>query len=421
MRGGEMFHHLSSLKDNFIFNIFCNNYRLKGDDYMLITGIIAVDQHWGATDPIRYRKELNFCLFDRINHMKKLDFIIFGGDTFDMKEYVSSSTFKEILEFIYDLINATKNLNTKIVFIEGTRTHDSLQLDTLDKIFRKIMGCDRISFISTVCEDKIKDMSVLYIPEEYMADQDSYYKEFFNKTYDMIVGHGITDKIWYAGRDNSIELNHHTTAPIFKVNELCNIANYVYFGHIHEHKSYGPNNRFISVGPSTRWEYGKEWDCGYYIVEYDTQSCLMDMEFVVNEKAPKLITKAFNILETETIEKIDSSLDNILSIRNDVDGLRIIVNLGTNVDKFESIRDFIITKIGQHKNVKLVLNLVDNEDESTNDNVSNESEVDRMELSGKILESAKTPVETQVANFILYKHGEHIPIDYIKEVLEIND
>ena len=382
---------------------------------MLVTGIIAVDQHWGATNPKKYREELDLCLFNRIENMDKLDFIMFGGDTFDMKEYVSSDTFKEVLNYIYDLIKITERLNTKIVFIEGTRTHDSLQLDTLEKIFNKIMGCERIKFISSVCEDQIGDMKVLYIPEEYITDQEEYYKDFFNKKYDMILGHGITDKIWYAGKDNSVELNHHTTAPIFKVDELCSIGNYVYFGHIHEHKSYGPNKRFISVGPSTRWEYGKEWDCGYYIVEYDTQSCLMDMEFVVNESAPKLVTTALNITESMTVDNVDTILDDILKKTKEVDGLRIIVNLSVSIDKCDAIRDFIVTKVHQYPNTKLVLNLTDNID-------IYESEIlDRkeVEIAEKILGTTKTPIEAQVANFILYKWGEDISIDYIRDVLNI--
>lgn len=382
---------------------------------MLITGIIAVDQHWGAIDPKRYRHEMDLCFMNRIQHMKKLDFIMFGGDTFDMKEYVSSDTFKEVLRFIHDLINLTEPLNTKIIFIEGTRTHDSLQLSTLNIIFNDILGCNRIKFISTVCEDKIGDMSILYIPEEYIADQEEYYKEYFSKHYDLILGHGITDKIWYAARDKSVDLNHHTTAPIFKVDELCNVANYVYFGHIHEHRSYGPNNRFTSVGPSTVWEYGKEWDCGYYIVEYDTQSCLMMEEFIVNENAPKLVTRGLVLTESVSVPEVDKLLDDILKISPSVDGLRIVVTLSDQIDNFEPIKDFIITKVGQHSNTKLVLK-IDNMENDSDEDVMTE---DTRELTGKILESTKTPIENQIANYILYKRGENISLEYIKDLLDI--
>lgn len=380
---------------------------------MLITGIIAVDQHWGATDPEKYRHELDVCLFDRIQHMKKLDFIMFGGDTFDMKEYVSSDTFKYVLMFIDDLLKKTEHLNTQLVFIEGTRTHDSLQLDTLKIIFNDILGSDRIKFVSTVSEDVIGDMKILYIPEEYVANHETYYEEYFRKHYDMILGHGITDKIWYANRDKSVDLNHHTTAPIFKVDELCNIANYIYFGHIHEHRSYGKDNRFTSVGPSTRWEYGKEWDCGFYIVEYDTQSCLMEAEFVVNELAPKLITKALVVKSTDTVDDVDQSLDNLLNRWKDADGLRIVVTIPNNIENFSSIRDFIITKIGQHQNVKLVLKIdeIVTEDETVTS--------DELKVTEKVLESTKTPIENQIANFIQYKRGENISVEYIKEVLDI--
>ena len=382
---------------------------------MIVTGIIAVDQHWGATDPKRYRTEMDLCLFNRIEHMEKLDFIMFGGDTFDMKEYVSSDTFKEILKFIKDLLTATERLNTQIVFIEGTRNHDSLQLDTLEIIFNYILHCNRIKFVNTVEEDNISGMSVLYIPEEYVVDQDEYYEKYFNKHYDLILGHGITDKIWYASKDKSIDLNHHTTAPIFSVDKLCEVGNYVYFGHIHEHKSYGPNNRFISVGPSTVWEYGKGWDCGYYIVEYDTNTCLMMEEFVVNENAPKLITRGLVIDSDISIEELDEKLDKIIWISENVDGLRIVTTIHSNIDKFEAIKDFIITKVGQHNKVKLTLKIEHASDEEDISDMTDENK----ELAERILGSTKTPIETQISNYILYKKGENIPIDYIKDVLDI--
>ena len=389
----------------------------KGPTFMLLTGIIAVDQHWGAIDPVRYRYEMNMCLFNRIEHMKKLDFIMFGGDTFNMKEYVSSDTFKEVLRFIHDLILITDEFNTEIVFIEGTRTHDSLQLDTLSIIFNTIFNCSRIKFISKVCEDKIGDMNILYLPEEYISNQKEYYKSYFEKHYDLILGHGITDKIWYASKNKSDDLNHHTTAPIFSVDQLCEVGNYVYFGHIHEHKSYGPNNRFTSVGPSTIWEYGKGDECGYYIVEYDTQSCLMMEEFVPNENAPKLVTKALSIKETITVDELDHKLDNILKLSKDVDGLRIIITMDDRIENFDSLKDFVITRVGQYPNTKLVLKIESIEDDELTDYADNEDK----ETTGKILESTKTPIENQIANFVLYKRGKNISLDYIKDLLDIRN
>lgn len=349
--------------------------------------------------------------------MEKLDFIMFGGDTFNMKEYVSSETFKQVLLFIKDLITETERLNTKIIFIEGTRTHDSLQLGTLSIIFNEILKCDRLKFVDTVEEDDINGMKILYLPEEYIVDQEEYYSEYFNKRYDLILGHGITDKIWYASKDKSIDLNHHTTAPIFKVDKLCNIGRYVYFGHIHEHKSYGPDNRFTSVGPSTVWEYGKEWECGYYIVDYDTHTFIMDEEFVVNENAQKLVTKALVIESDIELELLDKKIDDIVKISKRADGLRVIVTIHDNIDKFESVKDFIITKIGQYDNVKLVLHIVNMESDNTesSDDISPENK----ELAEKILGSTQTPIENQISNYILYKRGENISVEYIKELLDI--
>jgi DNA repair exonuclease SbcCD nuclease subunit len=388
---------------------------------MLVTGLSLVDQHWGAIPPARYRWELNNCLFDKIDELNKLDFIVHGGDTFDMKEYTTADPFKELLTYVFDLLDRTERLGTIIVFIEGTRTHDSLQLDTLKLIFNTILKCDRIKFIKTVTKDDLCGLKVLYIPEEYVLDQDDYYKDYFNDHYDIIFGHGMIDKIWYVKKEKTGDMVQQTTAPVFNVDQLCNIGNYVYFGHIHEHKAYGPDKRFKYVGPSTVWEYDKEWDCGYYHLTYDTVSNVMDEEFIVNKNAQKLLTRSITISESVDINTLDKRLDDIIKENIErADGLRLVVNISESIDNFGGIKDYLISKIGTYRKMKLVLKILELEETIKNDQENNETE-DTPETQRKsFFDDFKEPSAEQISEFIRFRKGKNIPIEYIKQLLEIS-
>lgn len=379
-------------------------------------GIILTDLHWGAVPPVRFQQELDKCLFEKIDSLKHLDFLIIGGDLFDMKEYLSSNVAKYILYFLNHLIERTEKFHTKIIIIEGTWTHDSLQLDTLSIIFHEIAKQDRIQFIHTVTDMKLCGMDVLFIPEEYVIDQELYYQDYFKNHYDLIVGHGMTDVIWYMRNEKSTEMKTQTSAPVFSVEKLCTIGNYVYFGHVHEHKAYGPNKRFKYVGPVSRWEFDKEWDCGYYLLEYDLHTKVMGEEFIINDYARIFRTTAFHIKEeiglSELSKLVESRLDSLLK---EADRIRIIVSLNPNLSNFMVIKDWFITKMALYKEVKLVLSI----DEVSDTEEEKEIKEKKLQSSKQILEVG-IPDEVRVSRFIKNNYNKNIPIEEIKETIGIS-
>lgn len=372
----------------------------------MLDAIIMADMHCGAINPDRFMKELDSCLFTRLNHMKKLDAFIIAGDLFDMKEYSSSDTFRMVLELLQKILEYTEKLDTKIVVLKGTRTHDDLQLYTLETIYK---DCERIKFIHTVETDEICGVSFLYVPEEYVIDQELYYREYFASHYDIMIGHGMIDKIWYA-KDNTRK--GISSAPIFNVEDLCKTANYCYFGHIHEHRAYGKSKRFKYVGPMTVWEYDKK-DCGYYIIHYDETSNLANEEYVPNEYAQVLKTCPISVADTMTMEELVDKIQTVLD-HKDYDGMKLIVRLNPSVPIYVQAKNYLVTKIGLYD--KVTLSIVSDEVEETKEEVAVREKTEELH---EALFTNTLDDDAAIAEFIRNKEGKHISLNRIREVCAI--
>lgn len=381
-----------------------------------ITSImVSADWHIGATDPSRFRMELIRTVESVIKRTKKLDLFVVAGDTFDMKEYLSSDSVKVFFQIMVDLLKMTKSYNTQFRFIEGTRTHDALQLSTLDVIFNQLMGIDRVKFIEEVTEEKLIGLDILYIPEEYIVDSDLYYKSYFSKHYDFLFGHGNTDLMWYMKKEKQRKVS---SAPVFNVDELCKISNYSYFGHFHYRIESGVDKRFKSIGPVSRWEFGKDGDCGLYYIEYDKTSNLAFEEYVVNEYAPVLSTTIINIKRNYDLETLNKKIrEKINPAMKESDKVRLIVNMDTNLDTFIIMRDFILASYGNLDRLTLLLKLISSEDSDKTEQISIEKSIEEKPyLYNKTMHD-----EAKIAAFIRKKEGVNISLENILDVIKKKD
>lgn len=386
-----------------------------------IHGYVLADLHWGAINPQRFMEELDAYLFTEIQKEHQLDFIVICGDFFDSKEYLSSDTVRLALSFINKLIYHTHDFNTEIYIIEGTRSHDNYQLDTLHDIFNVYCNCSRFHIINNVqaCNDFAGyDCTALFIPEEYMVNDEEYYKEFFgvDKKYDFIFGHGMTDAMRYAKieKKNRAENNStHMVAPIFDVEQLMSIGRHVYFGHIHTRKEVGA---FRYVGSYTKWEFGNVEDVGYYKVSYDIDTKDHADEFIINYSAPVLPTSIINIDTPMDLTQVNDILvKEVAKKLVDGDRLRLIVNLKSDLPNFLSIRDFIVTRVGQMKFVKLILST--DVSKSSIDDMKETMEQKRIE-KGYIFDT-NIGIENRIQEFINSKTGKDISIEDIKGYLNM--
>lgn len=373
----------------------------------MLNAIIIADPHFGAIPVPRFKMELDKCLFDRLNHIKELDMFIIAGDLFDMKEYSTSEVFKSVIEFLDKVLLMTERLGTKIVVLKGTRNHDDYQLTTLELIYNS-KGHDRIKFVHSVTEDEVNGVKFLYVPEEYVLDQDEYYKEYFGKKYDIIIGHGTIDSIWRSRRQRR---NNITSAPVFNVDELLSIAEYCYFGHEHMHKAYGSHKRFKYVGPMTVWEYDKT-DAGYYIIHYSPENRLCREEYIENENAQILLEKTMEISSKSTIEQVMSELDSIID-SGPYDGLKVKVTIDGRSPISVQAKNYIITKVGLYPNVVSDIGILEPED--------TDSEEYSQEEFHSMLEESQIPDDTAIAEYIKTKNGKDISLDTIRKVCGIGE
>jgi hypothetical protein len=378
----------------------------------------------GATDPYRFRLELLRMVDHKLKQSKSLDLFVVAGDIFDMKEYFSSDTLKVFFLIMKELLEMTKDYGTQFRFIEGTRTHDAKQLETLDIIFTQLMNNDRIKIFSEVNEESVLGLDILYIPEEYVIDSELYYKPYFMKHYDFIFGHGPTDLMWYMNKTNSEPVEKHSAATVFKADDLCKVAQYSYFGHFHYNIASGIDGRFKSIGTVSRWEFDKDGKCGFYYVEYDTTTKLAIEEYVQNEYAPILPTVAFSIKKDYDLEDLKKKImERLNKVKDTADKTRLIVTINPSLNTFIVMRDFVLASFGNIPNVKLMLKATnpDTESESTNESKSSPISEEQLMEERPYLYDKSMQDEAKIAAFIKKKAGANISLENILEVINPKD
>lgn len=382
----------------------------------IITFLVLADLHWGAMDVDRFADEIELCLFDRLNKEGNVDCIFIAGDLFDMKESFPSRTVTRVLNFLIRLMDYAED----VFVIEGTRGHDALQTLQLGRIFQHTPFVDRIHFYDKVTEIVYNGMHVLFIPEEYIANDSIHYKDYFSNHFDIIIGHGMVDKIWYAKEAAEREKEREEitgerllSIPVFSVDKLCSIAELVYFGHVHTNIAYGKQNRFKYVGPMTRWEFDKEDNVGYYRVRYDLQTKNVIEEFIVNEKARWLITRRIEILEDYDIPKVRRMLEPLIDLSTEVDKLRIDVTMKRGLASFDIMKDAIASMLRSIPNIYLSFKFVEEGVESKKIETPEERSV-------RIQQYASVPEDQRVQQWVKEKRGLNVSLETIRDIIGYN-
>lgn len=386
----------------------------------IVSLMVSADWHLGATDPTRFKLELIKTIDSTLRKKKSLDLFVVAGDTFDMKEYLSSDTVKVFLQIMIELLDMTEQYGTKFRFIEGTSTHDAMQLETLEIIFNQVLKSDRIRFIHTVDTEELLDLKILYVPEEYVADSDVYYKTAFSDHYDFMFGHGMTDIMWYMRKQKS-DIDKLTSAPVFSVDTLCNVANYIYFGHVHYRMESGPDKRFKSLGPVSRWEFGKEQPCGIYYISYDKNSEVAFEEFIENKYAPVLSTTAISVDKDYDLAELNKTIRRRLDRVTEVsDRIRLVVVIDSTLETFIVMRDFIMASFGNIPNVNLVLKVLSKDD--SDETIANEPEpiINKIEEKPYLYDKSMQD-EVKIAAFIKKKAGVNISVEDVLGVIHPKD
>lgn len=323
------------------------------------------DIHWGAMDPKILFKELKEIFVSYIQkHNKEIDMITFCGDYWDSKIPLTDQVSITGIKFFNLICQYCNSHDIDLRVIKGTKTHDFNQLDNFKYLEKQYSN---LKIINTVSEEDYQGVKILYVPEEYMNDQVSYYEEYKNKKYDMMIGHGTWDV--FAFDNQIIESERYIKgSPVFNYKEWENVIKYkIVFGHIHAHNIH---KKLEYTGSFSRWIFGEEKPKGFLVTKLDLENERIETEFIENTLAQKYDTiNMSDILEdddniedvvkrisklTKDNKKIKIKIDENL----DTEDLNILKESSTNV-KFEmkSVREQIKEDvIEEHDFLKYDLN-----------------------------------------------------------------
>lgn len=377
---------------------------------MLYKLLVIGDIHFGY-----YPAELLYKEFKLVinNITKDVDVIFIAGDYFDTKLSLSSKHSIYAIKTFCDILDKCEQTNTKLRMIRGTASHDpENQLVNLSSI-AKSSKVDFKLYLTVGEEELFPDFNVLYVPEEYMENKDEYYKEFFNKKYQCIIGHGMFEETNYV-TNKTLNMKKY---PVFNsafIEKICDGP--IIFGHIH--KSQKIRNRIMYTGSFTRSRYGEEEDKGFIISTYETENNSTDFKFIVNDKATKFDT--VSILDTSEIfslllnEQIQFIKDMISTYKKDK--LRIKINIPKTYDNTKVFIDSVTTVFGNMENVDIVI--MDNTKEETKQKTK--EIVDKLMLKYNFIFDKSISYEEKIQQFIYNKKGEKIDLENIRKIINGN-
>lgn len=377
---------------------------------MLYKLLVIGDIHFGY-----YPAELLYKEFKLVinNITKDIDVVFIAGDYFDTKLSLSSKHSIYAIKTFCDILDKCEQTNTKLRMIRGTASHDpENQLVNLSSI-AKSSKVDFKLYLTVGEEELFPDFNVLYVPEEYMENKDEYYKEFFNKKYQCIIGHGMFEETNYV-TNKTLNMKKY---PVFNsafIEKICDGP--IIFGHIH--KSQKIRNRIMYTGSFTRSKYGEEEDKGFIISTYETENNSTDFKFIINDKATKFDTvsildtsEIFSLLLNEQIQFIKEMISTYKK-----DKLRIKINIPKNYDNTKVFIDSVTTVFGNMENVDIVI--MDNTKEETKQKTK--EIVDKLMLKYNFIFDKSISYEEKIQQFIYNKKGEKIDLENIRKIINGN-
>lgn len=315
------------------------------------TFLVVGDIHFGYYPPELLYKEFQL-IIDTINN-NDIDCVIIAGDYYDTKLSMASAHSVYSIKAFSDLIKTCEELNIKVRQIKGTNSHDpENQLKNLAQIANS-SKCDYRLILTVDEEELFPGMNVLYIPEEYMEDSKEYYKEYFNKKYQLVFGHGMFEETNFSSKNKYQNMKKYPVFNSKEMEELCEGP--IVFGHIHTAQRI--RNRIQYTGSLVRSRFGEEEAKGFYLVDFDEETKESNFEFIENE-----ITMRYDTIEVKSDNSVFSLLINeqINYFKNLVntykkDYLRIKVNIPEDMLNSAAFIDNMNIVFNDIKNVKLQL------------------------------------------------------------------
>lgn len=377
---------------------------------LFVTAFIA-DIHFGALKSESLYQQLQE-RFIKIIDGKKIDLIVFGGDLFHSIITMNYSTSKYVLLFMERVLDLCAENGIKYVrILQGTMSHDNNQL----KNFHIYENRTDVNFriIPVVTEETFSEgIKVLYVPEEYMEDPESYYSPYLtqDKKYDLIFGHGMFKEVAFVAKKQDSEITM-SKAPVFDSKVFINSCKGpIYFGHIHIHTEI--KNFVFYPGSFSRFRYGEEEAKGWYLNIYDTKTNKFVHEFIKNTLAPKYTTITVIMNSDLTSEFLSNRIMELLHTEDNVRLKMIIQDDGMYADTISYLNEMY--KNNPHVKIDLQ-NKFEFKQEAMVDHA-----MEQVWNKYNFLKDQNISHEEKIQKFIKEKHHKDIPLEVIRDVLNLN-
>ena len=312
-----------------------------------------------------------------------------------------------------DLIKSCEEKGIKVRQIKGTNSHDpENQLKNLAQIANS-SRCD-YKLILTVDEEEIfPGMNVLYIPEEYMEDSKEYYKEYFNKKYQLVFGHGMFEETNFSTKQHTGMKKY----PIFNSKEMEEICEGpIVFGHIHTGQRI--RDRIQYTGSLVRSRFGEEEAKGFYIVDFDNETKETEFEFIENELTMKYDTieinsdnHVFSLMINEQINYFKNLVKNYCR-----DYLRIKIYTPEDMLNSTTFVDNMNVVFNDMKNVKL--QIIDNSKLKLDKQLK--EKVGLLMDKYNFIFDKSVGYDEKIQEYIKLKTGKEISLDRIRSMISGN-
>jgi hypothetical protein len=368
------------------------------------------DIHFGALKTEKLYEQLKE-RFLRVIDGKRLDMIVFGGDLFHTITSMNYSTAHSVMMFMEEVVDICIQNDIKYIrLIQGTASHDNRQLHNFsmyenrsDINFRIIMSIEE--------EHLAEGLDILYVPEEYMNDMEQFYAPYLSQKdkYDFIFGHGMFKEVGTMAKQQLGEITM-SRAPVFDSKQMINACKGpIFFGHIHTNTVI--RKHVYYPGSFSRFQHGEETDKGFYLCVYNVVNHKYAVEFIHNDMAEEYITikiPDFTVYK----DKPEDIVDVIESIQADYKRVKIV--LVGHIDfsyALQFIREYAKDK------PRLQIQITDEAQ------FVKEQETERvvntlLEKYAFIFDSGISH-EEKIQKFIKIRHGKELPIETIKNELNL--
>lgn len=365
------------------------------------------DLHFGIADTSRMYDELH--IFKEKLQEYKPDILIFAGDYFDHKLSFTDTASYYAMMFFNEVINICRENHIIVRMLQGTRGHELNQLQAF-KSHETDKDLD-FKVIENLSEEKLLDVNILYIPEEYPDDR-SYYEEYFSEhqhEYDLVSMHGTADVVERGEMMAAAVAGRSNVAPVFTKEELLGLLTdrgYVSSGHIHQRSNY--KNKILYSGAYTRWRFDDTSDRGFTYFEFDENGSRF--EFILNYEAPVYKTIRLDE-EYEDANSVDiRELEKYISEKAEAyDYLKLDL---AGLDKAKT--GILKEHFSSYDNVKIEASKA--KDAVVDGTVSEEQKAKFEKY--KYITHPDTPLEERIKKYLHEEKKADVSLDVIKNILQ---